>query len=85
VLSAWGEAGLTGSLCTAFPGPPPGDYATLLHEVEAHGRLASLCLDDVSAEDLLHAADQALSAAKERGGAAVVSAGRVRAYAAQGR
>ena len=37
----------------------------------------------VSAEDLLHAADQALSTAKERGGVAVVSAGRIRAYAAE--
>jgi diguanylate cyclase (GGDEF)-like protein len=39
----------------------------------------------VSAEDLLHAADQALSAVKERGGAGVISAGRIRTYAAEGR
>jgi diguanylate cyclase (GGDEF)-like protein len=38
--------GLTGSLCAAFAGPPPGDYARLLDEVESHGRLASLCLDE---------------------------------------
>jgi PleD family two-component response regulator len=39
----------------------------------------------VSADELLHAADQALSAAKERGGASVISAGRIRPYATEPR
>jgi diguanylate cyclase (GGDEF)-like protein len=39
-------AGLTGSLCAAFPGPPTGDHTGLLKAIESHGRLASLCLEE---------------------------------------
>ncbi len=50
--------GLTGALCAAFPGPPPGDHAALLDAVESHGRLASLCLDEPGLLDGLLASAQ---------------------------
>jgi hypothetical protein len=77
------SAGVTGALCAACPDPSLGDHATLLQAVESHGRLASLCLDEPGLLEGLLAS--ALGTAKARGGAAVVSAGRIRAFAAETR